>query len=111
MPGVNDTGSRWEGRGRTQVMTDSRFKSGNVKGRMYLPHSSRESEPNRRRAPHPQDGERPHELWGQLSSSPSYGDVLCGEPHALSNPVDGGWNPSFVCLLFHPGRCFDEVSA
>ena len=28
----------------------------------------------------------------------------------LSNPVDGGWNSSLICLLFHPGRRLNEVS-
>ena len=45
-----------------------------------------------------------------VSSSPTYRDVLSGESHALSNPVDGGWYSFPVCLLPNSGQCSDEVS-
>ena len=55
------------------------------------------------------DGERAHEPWNQLSSSPTYRDVLGGEPYMLSYPVGRGWSPSPVCLRLHASRSSDEV--
>ena len=110
-PFVDDTGGRWEGRGRVQGMGNSGFKSRDVESRVYSPHHGRKSESDRCGADHPQDHEQSHKPWGQLSSSPSYGDVLVREPPTLSNSVDGSRNSSPVGLLLNPCRSLDEVRA
>ena len=97
---------RWgRGRRRTQRMCDRRLDPGHVECGAESPRRREESQADGCRTDHVGHRERTHVTGRKFFSTSSDGDVLCGEPHALSNPIGGSRSPPPVGLLLHPGRC------
>ena len=88
---------------------DSRLQPRHMECGVYSPHGGWESQMDGCGADDTGHGEWPHVARCKLPGPSKYGNVLGGEPHVLSNPVDGGGPPPLVGLKLHAGCCLHQV--